>query len=209
MRTRTLITGLILTFWLALIGITYWRMELRFLTPVARPAGVAAVDPTTQPSAPILRLHTDSGNYPLHGAITLLNFWSPECACSRFMEPHVRMLVERFQPRGVQFITVILVDDSRVSESAILERWRARAIPTPALVDRGGAFARQFGVWAGPAAVIVDARGRIIYTGAYNIGRYCDNERTAYAQQALEAVLAGRTPPRASTPFYGCKLPDN
>jgi hypothetical protein len=53
----------------------------------------------------------------------------------------------------------------------------------------------------------VDARGRIVYTGAYNIGRYCTNERTAYAQQALEALLAGRTPPRAKTPFYGCQLP--
>jgi hypothetical protein len=207
MQARKLTTGLILAFWVALIGVTYWRMELRFLTPASRPAGAAEIDPTQQPPAPVQRLQTDAGARALHSKITLLNFWSPDCACSRFMEPHVRDLVERFQPQGVQWITVILVDDARATDSEILHQWRTRGIETPALVDRGGLLARQFGVWAGPAAVIVDARGRIVYTGAYNIGRYCDNERTAYAQQALEAVLTGRTPPRAKTPFYGCRLP--
>lgn len=207
MNTQKAITGLILAFWLVLIGVTYWRMELRFLTPAPRPAGAADIDPTQQPPAPVQQLQTDAGARALHGRITLLNFWSPDCACSRFMEPHVRDLVARFQPHGVQLITVILTDDTRASEEEVLGWWRARGIRTPALVDWGGGLARQFGVWAGPAAVIVDARGRIVYTGAYNIGRYCTNERTAYAQQALEALLAGRTPPRAKTPFYGCQLP--
>jgi hypothetical protein len=207
MNTQKAITGLILAFWLVLIGVTYWRMELRFLTPAPRPAGAADIDPTQQPPAPVQQLQTDAGACALHGRITLLNFWSPDCACSRFMEPHVRDLVARFQPQGVQFITVILVDDARASDEEILGWWRARGVQTPALVDRGGLLARWFGVWAGPAAVVVDARGRIVYTGAYNIGRYCTNERTAYAQQALEALLAGRTPPRAKTPFYGCQLP--
>jgi len=207
MNTQKAITGLILAFWLVLIGITYWRMELRFLTPAPRPAGAADIDPTQQPPAPVQQLRTDAGARALHGRITLLNFWSPDCACSRFMEPHVRDLVARFQPHGVQLITVILTDDTRASDEQVLGRWRARGIETPALVDRGGGLARRFGVWAGPAAVVVDARGRIVYTGAYNIGRYCTNERTAYAQQALEALLAGRTPPRAKTPFYGCQLP--
>jgi len=207
MNTQKAITGLILAFWLVLIGVTYWRMELRFLTPAPRPAGAAEIDPTQQPPAPVQQLQTDAGARALHGRITLLNFWSPDCACSRFMEPHVRDLVARFQPHGVQLITVILTDDTRASDEEVLGWWRARGIQTPALVDRGGRLARQFGVWAGPAAVIVDARGRIVYTGAYNIGRYCTNERTAYAQQALEALLAGRTPPRAKTPFYGCQLP--
>ncbi len=207
MGLRKLITGVILSIWLALIGVTYWRMELRFLTPAKRPAGAALIDPETQPPAPISRLSTDKGEHRLQGKFTLLNFWSPDCACSRFMEPHVRALVDEFTPQGVQCITVIILNDSSVSEPDALQRWRSRGIETPALVDRGGALARQFGVWAGPAAVIVNPQGRIVYAGAYNIGRYCSNEQTAYAKQALEAVLAGRKPPRAKTPFYGCQVP--
>jgi hypothetical protein len=149
MNTQKAITGLILAFWLVLIGVTYWRMELRFLTPAPRPAGAADIDPTQQPPAPVQQLQTDAGARALHGRITLLNFWSPDCACSRFMEPHVRDLVARFQPQGVQFITVILVDDARASDEEILGWWRARGVQTPALVDRGGLLARRFGVWGG------------------------------------------------------------
>ncbi|MCS6919779.1 MAG: redoxin domain-containing protein [Fimbriimonadales bacterium] len=194
--------------WLALVGMTYWRMELRFLQPAQRPAGAAVIYPETQPLAPLQQLRTDAGEFRFRDNYTLLNFWSPDCACSRFMEPHVRELVAQFTPRGVQVLTVIILNDERTSEGDALQRWRGRGIATPALVDRKGALARQFGVWAGPAAVIIDSKGRIVYIGAYNIGRYCSNEETAYAKQALEAVLAGRKPPRASTPFYGCQLPD-
>lgn len=208
MRTNRWLTGILLAGWLGLIGLTYWRMELRFLTPAARPVGAATIDPETRPPTPVSVLQTDAGTRHLQGKITLLNFWSPDCACSRFMEPHVRDLVRRFAPRGVQCITLILLNDPHHSEAEALQLWRRRGIPTPALVDRGGTLARRFGVWAGPAAVIINAQGQIVYLGAYNIGRYCNNEQTAYAQQALEAVLAGRKPPRARTPFYGCQVPD-
>jgi len=208
MSVSKLYTGLIVLGWVTLLAITYWRMELRFLTPASRPSGARVIRAETQPPAPFDHLRTDAGVLELRGKITLVNFWSPYCACSRFMEPHVRELVQRFQPFGVQFITVIITNDRRVSESEALENWRRRGIPTPAVVDPEGALAREFGVWAGPAAVIINREGRIVYVGAYNIGRYCSNERTAYAQQALEAVLMGRKPPRASTPFYGCQVPN-
>ncbi|MCS6919983.1 MAG: redoxin domain-containing protein [Fimbriimonadales bacterium] len=207
MWLKKLFTGVLIVAWLALIGVTYWRMELRFLTPAARPHGAAHIDPETQPDTPFKRLQTDAGEVCLLGRYSLLNFWSPDCACSRFMEPHVRDLVREFTPRGVQFLTVIIVNDSRISDEDALQRWRRRGIETPAVIDRDGALARQFGVWAGPAAVIINPEGRIVYLGAYNIGRYCSNEQTAYAKQALEAVVAGRKPPRAKTPFYGCQVP--
>lgn len=207
MITKKLLTGAILVLWMTLIGVTYWRMELRFLQPAKRPAGAATVDPSKQPPVPVPQIQTDMGALDWQGKFTLLNFWSPDCACSRFMEPHVRELVELFTPRGVQIATVIILNNERVSDTDALLQWRGRGIATPALVDRNGALARQFGVWAGPAAVIVNPRGRIVYVGAYNIGRYCNNEETAFAKQALEAVLAGQQPPRASTPFYGCQVP--
>jgi thiol-disulfide isomerase/thioredoxin len=207
MWVKRLYTVLLIALWFAIIGFTYWRMELRFLTPAARPVGAAEINPETQPVAPVQQIQTNTGTVLLRGKLTLLNFWSPDCACSRFMEPHVCDLVQRFRPQGVQFITVVITNDASLSEQEVLLRWRQRGIETPALVDTNGALARRFGVWAGPAAVIVNPEGRIIYVGAYNIGRYCTNEQTAYAQQALEAALRGKKPPRARTPFYGCQVP--
>lgn len=207
MWLKRLFTATIVLLWVGLISFAYWRMELRFLTPVDRPAGAAALDPATRPLAPRLHLTTDQGERSLQGKLTLLNFWSPDCACSRFMEPHVRELVQQFRPRGVQCITVIVPTGGRESETELLRRWYQRGIETPAVVDGDGALSRAFGVWAAPAAVIIEPQGRIAYLGAYNIGRFCNNEETAFAKRALEALLAGQLPPRAKTPFYGCQAP--
>lgn len=207
MLTKKTLTGAILVTWLTLVCVTYWRTELRYLQPAQRPEGATTLMPEAQPPAPVQRFTTDAGEVSLQGKFTLLNFWSPNCACSRFMEPHVRDLVRQFAPSGVQFITVIIVNDSHISNTEVLQQWRARGIQTPVVIDWNGALSRQFGVWAGPSAVIVNPQARIVYVGAYNIGRYCSNEKTAYAKLALESLLAGRKPPRASTPFYGCQVP--
>ncbi len=204
---KRLWAGAVLGLWIGLVVTTFWRMEWRYLQPAQRPAGAAKIDPSQEPYAPVMEFHTDRGVRSLKGRLTLLNFWSPDCACSRFMERHVRGLVRTYTPKGVQIITVIVGEREDEDPNALLERWHRRRIDTPAVADVGGALSRQFGVWAGPSAVIVNPEGRIVYVGAYNIGRYCDNRETAFAQQAIEALLEGRRPPRASTPFYGCQVP--
>ncbi len=204
---KRLLAGAIIGVWIGLVVTTFWRMEWRFLQPAPRPEGAAQIDPAQKPLAPTSQLNTDRGVYSLQGHLTLLNFWSPDCACSRFMERHVRDLVRTYRPKGVQFITVIVGEGNGEDAPDLLERWYRRRIDTPAVADVGGALSRRFGVWAGPSAVIVNPEGQVVYLGAYNIGRYCDNRKTAYAQQALEALLEGRHPPRASTPFYGCQVP--
>ncbi|MFQ3611799.1 MAG: TlpA disulfide reductase family protein [Fimbriimonadales bacterium] len=204
---KRLLVGAVIGIWIGLVVTTFWRMEWRFLQPAERPSGASRIDPTQKPYAPVFHLQSDRGRHALKGQLTLLNFWSPDCACSRFMERHVRELVSTYAPRGVQFITVIVGERNDETPQRLLDSWYRRRIDTPAVADVGGALSRQFGVWAGPSAVIVNPEGRIVYIGAYNIGRYCDNRKTAYAQQALEALLSGREPERASTPFYGCQVP--
>ncbi len=209
LKSHNLLVGAVLSVWIGLVVSTFWRMELRFLQPAPRPLGAQIVDPTQRPLAPRLTLETDQGSRSLTGQITLLNFWSPDCACSRFMERHVRQIVQEFVPRGVQVITVIVAPASHQpsERERLLNRWYKRNISSPVAVDLGGEIARQFGVWAGPAAVILNPKGQIEYLGAYNIGRYCDNRKTAYAWQALEALLNGKQPPRRQTPFFGCQVP--
>lgn len=158
MRKQLLAFGLILV-WGALVASTFWRMELRFLRPAERPQGARAIDPTTRPQVPLSGLHTDRGVIPLRGALTLVNFWSPDCACSRFMERHVRELVETYRPRGVRFITVIIAD--RENPSTLLHLWQRTGIDTPAVPDPEGAIARQMGVWAGPAGLFLTKRGEL------------------------------------------------
>lgn len=199
------IPALVLGWGVLTVG-AFWHMVARYLRPVDPPAGAATLHPEQTPRAPVATLHTEQGPVSLQGPmpVTLLNFWSPDCPCSRFMEGHVRRLVATHAEQ-VRFITVVEGDPAS-GAGTLIEKWRRRGIPVPAVADPDGAIARSFGVWAAPAAVVLDMRGRVVFVGAYNAARYCDDPRTAFAAQALNAVLHGEQVPRPRTPFYGCQV---
>lgn len=207
-RARKMSVTLLLCAWAVLTVGAFWQWVGRYMRPVPRPAGAAVLKPEQRPAPPLQRLETDAGSMSLEGhpPVTVINFWSPTCSCSQYMENHVHQLIRDYSPRGVRFVTVVEGAGMEESKQALLAAWRERRIDTPAAADGTGKVARAFGVWAAPAAVILDSQGRVVYVGAYNIARFCDNARTAYAQRALEAVLKQQTPPRADTPFYGCQV---
>lgn len=180
---------LVLPIWLASTALAVYGLHLRYATPVAAPAGARTVPAgTPAPVAHIREVDLTSG-------VVLVNFWREGCPCSRFVEPEFRAIASEFKSRGLRIITVI--DGSS-------EAWRGRGLPG-AFVENEGEIAKQFGVWAAPAAAVV-AEGRVVYVGAYNVSRYCDNASTAFARKAVEESLAGRKPAVASTPFFGCAL---
>jgi len=192
--------------WLIGTGTAFWSLEGQYFRPAHRPAGAAESRPDLRPPVPIASLPTDQGRIRLAGPgpVTLLNFWNPNCPCSRFSEVHTAQLARTFGPRGVRCVTVI---ECAGSPRDGLSAWKSRGLSGfAAAADPGGETARTFGVWAAPAAVVLDREGRVCYVGAYNSARYCDDSHSAWAQQALEAVLAGRRPPRAKTLFFGCQV---
>lgn len=206
MKSLTIV--ILLTIWGLLVVTTFWRADLRFLTPVEPPEDANQVDFATLSEKRFSAIKTNEGSISLKGTTTLLNFWKPDCKCTRFMERHVRELVKTYRPRGVNFVTVVIAD-AQDDSNTLIRKWRERGIDTPAVIDKMGNLAREFGVWASPSAVIFDRNGTVAYVGAYNIGRYCANKRTAYAQKALDALLEGKMPQQRQIPFYGCRVPIN
>lgn len=181
----------------------------QYLRPVPRPPGAAIALPETLPPAPLAVLETQRGPASLVGPepVTLLNFWNPHCPCSRFAEDDVRDILRADQSEGVRFVTVIASGPSVQDQREASDAWQARGIAgSLPLVDAGNQVAHRFGVWAAPAAVILDRRGRVAYVGAYNVARYCRDPKTAWAKKALDAVLTGQKPPRTKTLFFGCQL---
>ncbi len=187
----------------------FWHLEWQYLRPVARPTGALTAKPETLPSPPVAILVTDLGRYDLcaEGSVTLINFWNPSCACSRYMETHVARLAAVYEKKSVRFITVVECGETNMEQTEALKAWKDRGVKGFAVApDPGGAIARAFGVWAAPGAVILNRRGRVVYVGAYNAARFCDARRTAWAEQALVSTLANHPPTRSSSPFFGCQV---
>ena len=200
---------LLLSAWAGGTVFAFWHFEGQYLRPVSRPAQAAIAYPETLPPAPYTELSTQRGSAMLTGPepVTVLNFWNPHCPCSRYAESDVRRLIHHYGPTGVRFITIVASGPTAQDQQEALSAWLGRGLAgTETTVDTDNQIARRFGVWAAPAAVILNAQGRVAYTGAYNIARYCHDPHTAWGEKALAAVVQGQRPPRAKTPFFGCQL---
>ena len=206
---RNAATALLLTAWgVGTIG-AFWHLEWQYLRPVARPEGALTAKPDTCPPPPVSVLVTDRGEYDLRspGTVTLINFWNPSCPCSRYMETHVARLAATYEKRGVRFVTVVECGETNTERTDALKAWKDRSLDRFAVAaDPGSAIACAFGVWAAPAAVILNQRGRITYVGAYNAARFCDARRTAWAEQALASTVDNKPLLRSNSPFFGCQV---
>jgi hypothetical protein len=135
----------------------------------------------------------------------LLHFFNPGCPFSRFNLDHIRELTRRYGDR-VNIMAVLEED----SPDRLKEGFRKMGLPIEAVVDSNRTLATALGVYSTPQAVILDARGTLIFRGNYNSSRYCADPRTEYARIALDAFLAGRPQPAlepAAVIAYGCPLP--
>ena len=186
----------ILTGWIGLVAAGFWFLVAKFFIPVERPSG--SIDPKS-----ILGKSAPTNVDPNSKKIVVLNFWNPDCPCSRFMDDHIKDIQRQFPAEKVKFIHVIEgVEELPVSakkEITLPDR------PSEIQIDADGSLARKYGVWAAPGAVVLDRQGKVAYVGAYNTSRYCDDKDGAYAQKAIEALLKGQSPKVENLPFYGCR----
>lgn len=195
----------VLALWAVSVAAAFWQFEGRYLPPAARPSGAAVARPEALPAPPLSHL---APNLTLtSGRITFVQFYNPDCPCSRDNEAHLRELTTRYPASSVRFIAVVECGATPSEQAAARRVWRERSMPDMEVaLDPGGVIARAFGVWATPGAVILDRRGRVAYTGGFNAARFCHNPATAWAAQALAALEIEHPVPHPSMPFYGCQV---
>jgi len=191
-------TGLV-TFWLlalvAAVGSLFWYQDWVYQLPTPVPDTYIPVQTGT-----VVKVTPSVVAQP--GKPVFLHFFNPACPCSRFNRPQFKALVKQFG-QEVNFAVVVMSTRSYSAEQ-IQQKLGLRV---PVLTD--SSLARACGVYATPQAVLLDSQHRLYYRGNYNRSRYCTDEQTSYAKQALIGLLTKSRPvtdERALT-SYGCSLP--
>jgi thiol-disulfide isomerase/thioredoxin len=138
------------------------------------------------------------------GKIVVLAFWSFKCPVALGYAPRLAALSEKYGNR-----VVVLGVNSNVNESPLeIQRNAANLrLPFPVLVDRDSGLAEKVGATHAPSIFVLDAGGVLRYRGALdNNKRPGEQGRTAYAEEAVDALLAGRAPAVAESKEFGCTL---
>ena len=131
-----------------------------------------------------------------------------KCPEARKYLPVLAGVEKQWRGRGVEFVVV----NPNAGESA--EAWR-EALRTAgyegrAVRDPEGKVARALGAVSTTDVFVLDAARTLVYRGAaddqFGIGYALAQPRHKYLAEALEAVLAGRSPEVAATSAPGCVL---
>ena len=141
-----------------------------------------------------------------HGAkLTVVFFFSAHCPCQAAHDARLRALFSRYSPHGVQFVAV----DAEASASSEVDgrEAQARGYPFPIVSDPDGKLADELGAGVATFTVVIDERGRVVYSGGIDSDRsHLTEGAEPWLNDALAALLAGKTPKITESKALGCAL---
>jgi peroxiredoxin len=155
---------------------------------------------------------TDGEGWSLGGdgsEATVVVFTCNHCPYALAWHERIVGAARDYADQPVRFLAINANDAERYprdSYEAMQSRVAREPWPMPYLHDPTQQVARAFGAQTTPDVFVLDAGRRLRYRGAPDAD-YGDPERHAsWLRDALDAVLAGRTPERAETKPVGCSI---
>jgi peroxiredoxin len=139
------------------------------------------------------------------GKIVVLFFWSFKCPISLVYHDRMEALQNKYGNKGV----VLLGMDSASNETPaeILANTDNLKITIPILVDLEGSLAEKLGATHTPSVFVLDGNMILRYKGAFDNNRKAGEKgRAAYAEDAIDALLAGKPVLVPETRPFGCSI---
>lgn len=132
----------------------------------------------------------------------ILNFWQPDCNCSRFNQSHVKELKAEYQQQGFTLLTVVRSHPQYNDKELV--KIAEEKFAAPAIIDNNNLFSGQARIPAIPAAAIISHHGQLNYFGPYNDGVFCGVGGTDFVTKVAELVVNNEHPNIINTLAYGC-----
>ncbi len=140
--------------------------------------------------------------------IVVVAFLGIECPLAKQYSVRLQDLAREYAGKGV---TILGVDaNSQDAPTEIAAFVRRQGLEYPILVDAGAKLAEQLGATRTPEVVVLDQNRAVRYRGRiddqFQIGVIRDKAEHQELRDAIEALLAGRSVPVATTQPIGCLI---
>ena len=136
----------------------------------------------------------------------VLVFTCNHCPVAVAYEDRVIALQKDYGPKGVQVIAVNVNNIPADRLDKMKQRAKAKAFNFPYLYDASQKMGHDYGAKVTPHTFLLDSGRKIAYIGAIDNSQKPDKADKHYVRDALDALLAGKTPPQAETKASGCSI---
>ncbi len=153
--------------------------------------------------------HYALADYADKAAVAVI-FSCNHCPYVRAWEDRMVQIQADYASRGVQLVAINANDATKYPDDSfpkMKERAQEKGFNFPYLYDETQAIARAYGAQRTPEVFLFDKGGMLRYHGT--IDDICEAPNAVlapYLRDALDAVLAGQTPPVAETSPLGCSI---
>jgi len=145
------------------------------------------------------------------GKIVVLEWFSYECPFARYnyeKTTAVNDLVNKFKDKNVVFLGINSTGHQTTEKNKeFAEQFK---VSHPILNDSPGTVGKAYGAQTTPHTFIVDAKGNIAYTGAFDnapLGKTPEGAQYVnYIDKTLGELTAGKSVSVAETKPYGCSV---
>ena len=144
-------------------------------------------------------LHRLSG---YRGRIVIVNFWSAECPHVVRTDASLRAAMSRWE----EVVWFSVASNANESLAELENAARERGLPT-VLLDAKQEAADAYAAQVTPEVFILDREGVVRYHGAVDDVSFSQRVATrSYAEEAVNALLAGILPAIPKVPAFGCSI---
>lgn len=140
--------------------------------------------------------------------VLVVCFSCNECPVVADYEDRFIEFTKKYKDQGVAFIA-LNCNVGRPDEEnlpAMKARAQEKKFNFPYLLDTTGKLADDYGAKATPHVFVFDAKRTLQYSGAFDDKQKRERVTKHYLADAVDALLAGKTPPLAKTKAFGCGI---
>lgn len=111
-----------------------------------------------------------------------------------------------YKDKGVQLIAINVNNLPADRLDKMKERAAAKGFNFPYLYDSSQKVGRDFGAKVTPHIFVLDGQRKVAYMGAIDNSQNESKVEKHYLRDAVDALLAGKTPPEPVTKQFGCGI---
>jgi peroxiredoxin len=135
-----------------------------------------------------------------------LVFTCNHCPVAQAYEDRLIALQDEYGKRGVQIVAISVSKDESDSLEKMKERAESEKYNYPYLHDASQKSGEVYGAAVTPHVFLLDSERQIAYMGAIDDNQNPEKVTKHYLRDAIDAVLAGKSPETTETRQFGCGI---